>query len=196
VSRRRAGGALIAALAVAGALALAGCTSSDGVAGYTSGQGYVSSDGVYLEIKPADRQDAVSFSGPTVDGTTFDSSSVRGKVTVVNFWYAGCAPCRVEAPILASLSSELDDVRFVGVNTYDDADVARTFDEKNGIGYPSILDVKSGAVQLAFAGFVPPNAVPTTLVLDTEGRVAYRVSGLIQDAKILRDIVETVEQEG
>ncbi len=160
-----------------------------------SGQGYVSGDGAYTEIPPAQREDPVEFSGPTVDGGTFDSASLAGRVAVVNFWYAGCPPCRVEAPGLASLASELDDIAFVGVNVYDTADVARTFDEQNGIDYPSILDVASGSVQLAFAGAVAPNAVPTTLVLDRSGRVAARISGLIRDPSILRTMIQTVQAE-
>ncbi len=86
-------------------------------------------------------------------------------------------------------------MQFVGVNVYDSADVARTFDEQNGIDYPSILDVQSGAVQLAFAGQVAPNAVPTTLILDKQGRVAARISGLLRDPSILTDMVQTVEAE-
>lgn len=187
-------GALV--VLTAAALALAGCASSDGLADkYGSGQGYVSGDGAYTEIPPEQREAPVEFSGPTVDGAVFDSASLDGRVAVVNFWYAGCPPCRVEAPELASLAAELDDVAFVGVNVYDTADVARIFDEDNAIGYPSILDVASGSVQLAFAGTVAPNAVPTTIVLDRSGRVAARISGLLRDRSILRTMVETVQAE-
>ena len=186
----------VAAIILAAALALAGCASSDGLADkYGSGQGYVSGDGAYTEIPAAQREAPVAFSGPTVDGDVFDSADLAGQVAVVNFWYAGCPPCRLEAPDLAALSTQLDDVAFVGVNVYDTADVARTFDEENGIGYPSILDVATGSVQLAFAGTVAPNAVPTTLVLDREGRVAARISGLLRDPSILQTMVETVQAE-
>ena len=51
------------------------------------------------------------------------------------------------------------------------------------------------AVQLAFAGSVAPNAVPTTLVLDREGRVAARISGLLRDPDILRSMIEKVQAE-
>jgi len=184
---------------VAGALALvvlSGCASADGVAvDYGDGQGYVSGDGAYLEIPAADRGAPVDFSGPSIDGTEIGSAELAGQVAVVNFWYAGCPPCRLEAPDLAELSVELDDVPFVGVNVYDTSDVARVFNEENDIAYPSILDVASGAVQLAFAGSVAPNAVPTTLVLDREGRVAARISGLLRDPDILRSMIEKVQAE-
>ena len=184
------------AAVIAATLALAGCASSDGLADkYGNGQGYVSGDGAYLELSPSERGEPIAFSGPTVEGDTFDSADLAGQVAVVNFWYAGCPPCRAEAPDLAALSAELTDTAFVGVNVYDTADVARVFDEANDIGYPSILDVASGSVQLAFAGTVAPNAVPTTIVLDREGRVAARISGLIRDPSILRAMVEKVQAE-
>jgi len=186
----------LTALAVGSAIALAGCASSDGLAErYGTGQGYVSGDGAYLEIPADQRGEPVAFSGPTVDGETYGSADLAGSVAVVNFWYAGCPPCRLEAPDLAALAAELEDVPFVGVNVYDTGDVARTFDEEFGIGYPSILDISSGSVQLAFAATVAPNAVPTTIVLDREGRVAARVSGLLRDPDILRTMVETVQAE-
>jgi len=186
----------VAALAVASAIALTGCASSDGLAErYGTGQGYVSGDGAYLEIPVDQRGEPVAFSGPTVDGGTYGSADLAGSVAVVNFWYAGCPPCRKEAPDLAALAAELADVPFLGVNVYDTADVARTFDEEFGIGYPSLLDVAAGSVQLAFAATVAPNAVPTTIVLDREGRVAARVSGLLRDPDILRTMIETVQAE-
>ena len=186
----------VAALAVASAIALTGCASSDGLAErYGTGQGYVSGDGAYLEIPVDQRGEPVAFSGPTVDGGMYGSADLAGSVAVVNFWYAGCPPCRKEAPDLAALAAELADVPFLGVNVYDTADVARTFDEEFGIGYPSLLDVAAGSVQLAFAATVAPNAVPTTIVLDREGRVAARVSGLLRDPDILRTMIETVQAE-
>ncbi|HWL00774.1 MAG TPA: TlpA disulfide reductase family protein [Microbacteriaceae bacterium] len=194
-SRGRRGIAVLAPVALA-ALVLTGCAASDGLAErYGNGQGYISGDGAYLEIPVAERGAPVEFSGPTVDGGTTGSADLAGSVAVINFWYAGCPPCRLEAPDLAALSAELDDVQFLGVNVYDGPDVARTFDEEFGIGYPSILDVTSGMVQYAFAATVAPNAVPTTIVLDREGRVAARVSGLLRDPAILRTMVETVQAE-
>jgi thiol-disulfide isomerase/thioredoxin len=184
---------------VAGALALlvlSGCASADGVAaGYGGGQGYVSGDGAYLEIAAADRGEPIDFSGPTIDGSDFGSTELAGQVAVVNFWYAGCPPCRAEAPDLAALSADLVGVPFVGVNVYDTSDVARVFNEENDIAYLSILDVSTGSVQLAFAGTVAPNAVPTTIVLDREGRVAARISGLVRDPDILRSMIEKVQAE-
>ncbi|WP_246190618.1 TlpA family protein disulfide reductase [Agromyces agglutinans] len=184
--------ATVLAVGVASVVALAGCTADPLAEQYREGSGknYIAGDGTVAEFAPDQRGEPVEFDGTTVDGGTFDSADALGEVTVVNFWYAACAPCRAEAPILESVHEEYgDDVTFVGVNVRDQAGTARPFEEDYGITYPSILDVDEGRVQYAFAGQVPAAAVPTTLVLDREGRVAARILGQIQDESILDSIV-------
>lgn len=185
---------LVAVIAV---LALAGCTSEPLAEQYAqgSGQGYISSDGAVLELPPADRDKPVSFSGVDETGAPISSDDFAGDVYVVNFWYAGCPPCRLEAPDLRDLSAEYDTVPFLGVNIVDGADNAVTFATKYGIDYPSILDASTATVQLAFVGAVAPNAVPTTLVMDRDGRVAARISGLIRDPDILAGMIDRVLEE-
>ncbi|MFU8947693.1 TlpA disulfide reductase family protein [Mycetocola zhadangensis] len=110
-----------------------------------------------------------------------------GEVLVVNFWYAACAPRRTEASALQELSAVYDGkgAQFIGANVYDQADTALSFNETYGITYPSILDVQDGAGKLAFTGTVPPKAVPTTIVLDKEGRVSTRILVQLKDPSIL-----------
>lgn len=84
---------------------------------------------------------------------------------------------------------------FLGVNISDSEAVALTFADEFDIEYPSIMDARDSAVQLAFAGSVAPNAVPTTIVLDRDGRVAARISGLIRDQAILAAMIDTVLAE-
>lgn len=188
--------ALSGAVFVVG-LVLTGCAASDGLAAsYGTPGAPVVGNAQYVELTPEQRAAASVFSGPTIDGTTFDSKSLQGSVSVVNFWYAGCAPCRAEAPILSQLSTSMTEVKFLGVNVFDAAAVAQSFDDRFHLSYPSILDLQAGSVQLAFAGYVPPNAVPTTLVLDKQGRIAARISGRIEEASILRAMIEKVEEEG
>jgi thiol-disulfide isomerase/thioredoxin len=117
-------------------------------------------------------------------------------VTVLNFWYAGCAPCRAEAPDLAALHEAFSKkgVNFVGVNVRDTAETALAFDRKFGIQFPSVMDAQSGSVSLAFTGVVSPSAVPTTLVIDRDGKVASRVLGRIEPS-ILSTLIETVLEE-
>ncbi len=188
----------IVAAATAVVLLLAGCSTAENLADQYadgSGQGYISGDGAYTEIPPAERDEPVVFSGTDERGQRIDSESLEGQVYVVNFWYASCPPCRVEAPDLAAVSADYPDVPFLGVNIADSADVALTFANKFGVPYPSILDAETAAVQLAFAGSVAPNAVPTTVVVDRDGRVAARISGLLRDPSILAAMIDTVVAE-
>lgn len=188
---------LAAAAAVAAVLLLAGCTSDPLAEQYAdgSGQGYITADGAYTELPPEAREEAIEFAGVDENGATVTSDDFAGEVVVINFWYAGCPPCRVEAPDLAELSTEYDTVAFLGVNISDSEALALTFADEFGIEYPSIMDARDSAVQLAFAGAVAPNAVPTTLVIDREGRVAARISGLIRDKAILAAMIDTVLAE-
>jgi peroxiredoxin len=140
----------------------------------------------------------VTFGGDLDDGGVFASADVLGNVVIVNFWYASCPPCREEAPDLEALRVQFDDddVVMIGVNVSDDAGTSRSFAKEFGVGYPSIVDVDDNSVQLAFAeGELRPNSVPTTLVLDREGRVAARLSGLITSPSVVADIVEQLLAE-
>lgn len=156
-------------------------------------KGYVSGDGTITEFSLAERGNAVEFGGET-DSGALSSADTAGRVTVVNFWFAACAPCRAEAPILAAVHAELPDVVFVGVNVRDSAENAAAFERDYGIAYPSILDRDSGAAQLAFAGELAPNAVPSTLILDEEGRVAARVLGAVESASVLRELISAASR--
>lgn len=183
--------ALAVGLAV---LLLAGCTTRDGIAGQDGG-GYVSGDGSVLQVPTADRAEVPAWGGETVDGETVDSADLDG-VVVLNFWYAGCPPCRAEAPDLEKVFQEYGDrVTFLGVNVRDSAATASSFERDFGVSYDSILDVSTREVLSAFAGQVPPSAVPTTLVLDAQGRVAARISGMIPSATTLGDLVDDVLAE-
>ncbi|MDX2025086.1 TlpA disulfide reductase family protein [Microcella sp.] len=191
---------LVVAIAIASAVVLTGCTANEDLADqYRSGngQGYISGDGAYTVIAEADRGEPIEFEGVIETGDTVSSDDYRGEVLVVNFWYAACPPCRLEAPDLEALSQQFapDGVRFLGVNIYDQAPTAMSFAEEFGVTYPSILDVNDGSVRLAFAGQVAPNAVPTTLVLDQQGRVAARISGVISEPSVLRSMITDVLAE-
>lgn len=174
---------------------LAGCATDPLAEQYRAGsnKNYIAGDGSVMEIPQANRGEAIVYTGIAQDGSTVSSSDYAGQVQVVNFWYAGCAPCRAEADELEQVAqaSANEGVSFVGVNVRDQALTAETFMQKFGISYPSIID-QNGQVQLAFSSNVPPNAVPTTLVLDRQGRVAARVLGQITEASILQSLIDTV----
>ncbi len=180
---------------VIAAFALAGCTETPDY-GQSASDGYVSGAGVYKEIKPADRKTPLSFSSKLDTGAKISSAELKGKVYVLNFWYAGCAPCNAEAPRLNTVYKKYGStVGFLGVNTYDQAATAMTFEQAHDVKYPSAIDTNTASIQYAFSSYVPPSAVPTTLVLDTRGRVAARVTGELDDASILESLIDTVIHE-
>lgn len=162
-----------------------------------SGQNYISGDGAITVVAPDSRKDPVSFGGELDTGGFFSPEDYAQSVTVVNFWYAGCPPCRLEAADLEAIYQEYreEGVVFVGVNIFDQAPTALAFASEFGVTYPSIMDVADGGVRLAFAGEVAPNAVPTTLVLDATGRVATRISGLLSEPDILRGMIDNLLSE-
>lgn len=163
------------------AIAVTGCSSNDSlIKQYGNGttKNYISGDGTVTEFKPQDRRDPIEFTSVTDHGNTISRKTYEGKVVVLNFWYASCPPCRLEAPDLQSLSEKYSGkVQFIGVNVRDEADTAKAFERNFKISYPSIVDATDAKVQLALAGQRGPNATPTTIVLDQKGRVAARVLG-------------------
>lgn len=183
-----------AALAAVFAVALTACTADPVAQQYLEGddKGYISAEFTVVEIAPADRGEPVEFGGVTESGDDFDSADIAGDVTVVNFWYATCGPCRVEAKDLESVWQEYEGegVSFIGVNTYDQPDTARAFAEEYGVTYPSLMDVDNGDAKLAFANVTPIQATPTTLVLDKQGRVAARIIGQLKGPSVLSTLVK------
>ncbi|WP_282848919.1 TlpA family protein disulfide reductase [Microbacterium oxydans] len=189
-SRRAVGAALAAVLAIG----LSACAPDPVSESFLSGEntGYVAADGAIVEIPVADRGEPVAFSGVTEKGEEFDSADIAGQVAVINFWYAGCAPCRLEAADLEGVWQDFSDegVAFIGINTRDQADTAVAFANEYGVTYPSLIDVDTAQAKLAFAKETPIAATPTTLVLDKQGRVAARIIGPIDGKSILATLVK------
>ena len=167
-----------AALAV---LALAGCgTPSTGTGGFVTG------DGSITVIDPEDRQPAPVIAGETLDGEQWSSDSVQDKVIVYNVWGSWCGPCRAEAPHLQSVAEQTADRAVViGLNTRDmDRAAPQAFVRANEITFPSIFD-PDGGLLLEFAGQLPPSAIPSTLLIDPQGRIAARVIGVTTQTTLL-----------
>jgi thiol-disulfide isomerase/thioredoxin len=197
---RRARGAASALLALGLVAGLAACTNDPLAEQYRSGdgKGFIAADGFeVVPIPEGERTEPVDFDGVLDTGDTTTSDDYRGDVLVVNFWYAACAPCRVEAPLLEEVNQMFagDDVAFLGVNLYDGAEQSQSFAENYGVEYPSALASVDGSIKLAFAGQTPLNAVPVTLVLDREGRVAARIIGQLSETSILKTLItETLDE--
>ena len=180
------------------AITLSGCTPDPLAEQFRSGdnKNYIAGDGTVTEYASGSRPKAANWSGVTESGETISSQQLAGVITVMNFWYAGCAPCRIEMPELIELQREYlpEGVQFIGVNVRDTAETSLAFARKVGMNFPSIMDAKTGSVVLSFTGIVTPQAVPTTLLIDSEGNIAARVLGRI-DKGILETLIETAIEE-
>ena len=185
----------LAALATVGVL-VAGCSAAaEEGSGAVPEAGYVAGDGSIVIVPVDERAPAPEVVGTTLDGGTFRLSDHLGDVVVLNVWASWCAPCRAEAPTLAALSEELEPqgVTFVGLDTRDSDASARAFIERFGIDYANVID-RDGQLQLLFSDTLPPQAIPSTLVIDREGRVAGRVLGKASESA-LRGMIEPILAE-
>lgn len=152
-------------------------------------KGYIAGDGSVTEYTEAERGEPVEFESELFDGTVVKAADLRGRPAVLNFWYAGCAPCRAEAPLLNELHSTYgESIAFYGANVRDEKGTAEAFEKNFSVPYPSFRDI-TGKVLLAMSKYVPAQAVPTTVVLDAEGRVAARILGQI-DKSVLGTLLE------
>ena len=190
---------LLAALAISALVLTTSACANDSLADqFRSGdnKNYIAGDGTVTEFAIGSRPKAASWSGVTESGEEISSTQLEGVITVMNFWYAGCAPCRIEMPELIELQTEFlpEGVQFIGVNVRDSAETSLAFARRIDMNFPSVMDAKTGSVVLGFTGVVTPQAVPTTLVIDAEGNVSARVLGRI-DKGILTTLVKTVIEE-
>lgn len=162
------------------------------------GRSPTATDGVVEVIANEDRQQVEPFTGELLQGGSFDSASLAGKVVVYNVWGSWCAPCRTEASVLKQVSEETQKlgVRFVGINVRDNDAAARAFEDNYGIEYPSITTDTSTDAMLAFGPALPPSAVPSTMVVDAQGRLAARIVGPTDYSTLSTIVTETAAESG
>lgn len=125
-------------------------------------------------IPPAERGDPLRLVGAGADGETIDTTELRGQPLVISAWASWCAPCIDEAPILTAAARDpRTGAHFLGLRVMDDSKepplvlAAMPFD--------SLID-PDGALLASIPG-VPPRAIPSTTVVDAEGRIAAQRIG-------------------
>jgi thiol-disulfide isomerase/thioredoxin len=166
---------LLAVVAVALTAACSGTAQGAGPGGYVAGDGGA-------VIAPEQRAPGPDVTGTTLDGDELTLAELDGPV-VVNFWASWCGPCVKEAPALRNVAKAYEgQVAFVGVNVKDEPAAARNFEHDFSVGYPSWYD-ESASIAAAFGG-IGPAALPSTLVLDAEHRVAVRLFGAVTEPQL------------
>ena len=185
-NRTRSRALLLTGGAAVAALLLSAC-GSGGRSGGTGDTGFVTgSDGI-ATVKKGSRVPAPDLSGKTIDGKQLDVADYKGKIVVLNVWGSWCAPCRLEAKNFVKVSDDLKDqgVQFVGINTRDTStSPAVAFEKAHGVTYPSLYD-PTGKLMLRFKkGTLNPQTIPSTLVLDRDGKVASRSLSALSETNL------------
>ena len=189
--------AIAAVTAVLLACTLAACSTGNDAAVYGGSFSFVSPGGKTEFSYPPDQRGTVAdLSGQNLVGDgTLALSDYAGKVVVLNFWGSWCAPCRAEAPELEQAAAALAPlgVQFLGVNVRDTKEAGADFVTSKQVSYPSIYD-PSMRTLLAIRGF-PTSAIPSTIVIDKQGRVAHILLDPITDPQQLIAPVSTIAAE-
>lgn len=118
---------------------------------------------------------APEFQVRSLDGAQLSIASFRGKVVLVNFWATWCGPCRAEIPDLIELQQRYKErLQIIGLTVDEDNPAAvKRFVAESGINYP--VGMAPIEVRMKYGGIA---ALPTSFVLDTEGRVVQKHEGL------------------
>ncbi len=171
---------------------LAACSGGSGDPADTAG--YVGGAGQITVVPVADRKDAPVLSGDDLAGDALTTADWKGQTIVVNVWGPWCPPCRKEMPVLKQVSEEYADrdVKFVGVLNRSKSDTAAAYNEKVGITYPTFAD-QGGRLELKFNDSLPTVAVPTTWIIDPNGKVAVRIAVDDLDDSTLSGLIDDVQ---
>jgi len=132
-------------------------------------------EGAWLE---AGKREAIDLSGSfeTLDGKAVSPEELKGKPLFLNVWATWCGPCRLEMPSMAELYREMSPrgLQMIAV-TDEDAETVRAFLAKNRYPFTVLLDPEN-----TLSGRFDISAIPTTFIVDDEGRLAYRHVGFNQ----------------
>ena len=148
--------------------------------------GFAQQEGQQLYQVPGS-PDAPDFSLTDIDGATHTLSAYKGKVVIVNFWATWCPPCREEMPAMQRAWEQLkdDDIVLLAIDIGENEDTIFEFTANYPVEFPLLMDIDSRVIENW-----PVRGLPTTFVIDTQGRIVYRAIGAREwDAA---DILETI----
>lgn len=148
--------------------------------------------GTFTARAERDATPAPDLEGPALGGGRLALADYRGKVVLVNLWASWCGPCRREQPDLERVWREYKDrgVQFLGLNVRDQEAAALAYQDEFGVTYPSFFDPSS-----RFAHELRAQVLPTTYVIDREGRIAFRLVGTV-DGALLREALDAILRGG
>jgi thiol-disulfide isomerase/thioredoxin len=135
---------------------------------------------------PSIETNAVVAGSPLADATLVDndgneiaSAALVGQPLIINVWNSTCAPCKKELPAFAAVHADLgDDIRFVGVNNLDNAEVNESFARDRGVRYELLRDTAD-----SFASSLGIATLPVTLFVAPDGTI-LRQTGVLEEDEL------------
>ncbi len=173
--------------ALSGSVSLAGCSAS--VSGGGGNTGFVDEGVGVTAIAASQRVAAPKLTGTTLDGQKFSLDQDKGDVVVINVWGSWCAPCREETAALEETYQKYQarGVKFLGINTRDITSAAVAFDRSMNVTYPSLQDPDE-TLLLQFKSMLPAADIPSSVIVDRNGKVAVRVIGAVTEPQLAQQL--------
>ena len=179
--------AAVLATALSAVLGLSACSGGKNAVDQSAGNQfrYVQANKKGSVIEAAQRKQAGPVTGTLLAGGNYRLSDDRGKVVVLNYFASWCPPCQTETPQFDSIYRERKSsgVQFVGMDVKDPSkSAAQSWIKDKGVTFPVVYDeAAKSAIQL---GDVPMAALPSTVVIDKQGRVAAVYVGAVLPADL------------
>jgi cytochrome c biogenesis protein CcmG, thiol:disulfide interchange protein DsbE len=132
------------------------------------------------------------FKWPSVDGPAWSLAEHRGKIVVVNFWATWCGPCREEIPDLVRVYEQYSgrDVVFAGISLDSKpSEVVPSFARRYKIPYPTLVPAPESAIANAI------QTIPTSFLIDRQGRIARTWAGVLQEPELTKNIEELLAEK-
>ena len=143
-------------------------------------------------LAPSERRTLPSLQLPLLSGGTWQSREHRGRVIAINLWATWCAPCRQEMPFLSALAQQKRaaglDVLGVTMESGDRREIVTSYLDRFPVAYP--VSVAAERAQIG----TPVEALPTTVLIDRQGRVAQTLVGAFTETQ-LRSAIEQLLAE-
>jgi thiol-disulfide isomerase/thioredoxin len=128
----------------------------------------------------------LDFTIPDMNGVDVNLASFRGKVILLNFWATWCGPCKLEIPDLVELQDQYaDDLVVLGFSVDDTAEQIRPYASEYQMNYPVLVGLGHENVQEAYG---PLFGIPVTVLIDRDGRIAKKMSGIRSKEQFEREI--------
>ena len=146
-----------------------------------------------IPVKPPEKRVVMpGFEWASVEGPSWSLAEHRGKIVVVNFWATWCGPCRQEIPDLVRVYEQYSGrgVIFAGVSLDSKpSEVVPSFARRYRIPYPTLVPAPESAIANAI------QTIPTSFLIDRQGRIARTWAGILQEPELTKNIEELLAEK-